>query len=172
MWIIAFLEHYNNFSYYHTHIRSARWNSKLFLFTKEIFKRTVSHKETFGFVAFFMHKIWQPSMQFVLNLFVREWGIQFVYYVHVLHICNIYKIHCMFLAFLKYYVYVYNIFYFCILRMYYAESAVDNLRIVNWFRRYYYFVKISFSYGIFPLKQIDIVKPIFLFYFSENIHNS
>ena len=78
----------------------------------------------------------------------------------------------MFLAFLKYYVYVYNIFYFCILRMYYAESAVDNLRIVNWFRRYYYFVKISFSYGIFPLKQIDIVKPIFLFYFSENIHNS
>ena len=104
-------------------------------------------------------------------------GYNLVYYVHVLHMCNIYKIHiqfhCMFLAFLKYYVYVYNIFFFCILRMYYAESAVDILRIVKWFRRYYYyFVKISFSYGIFPLKQTDIVKPIFLFYFSENIHNS
>ena len=112
-----------NFFYYHTHIRSARWNSKLFLFTKEIFKRTVSHKETFGFVAFFMHKIWQPSMQFVLNLFVREWGIQLGIYVHVLHICNIYKIHvqfhCMFLPFLKYYVYIiFSIFvyYACIMK--------------------------------------------------------
>ena len=56
--------------------------------------------------------------------------------------------------------------------MYYEESALDILRIVNWFRRYYYFVKISFSDGIFPLKQTDIIKPIFLFYFSENIHNS
>ena len=143
MWIIAFLEHYNNFSYYHTHIRSARWNSKLFLFTKEIFKKTVSHKETFGFVAFFMHKIWQPSMQFVLNLFVREWGIQLGMYVHVLHICNIYKIHIYKYNFIACFwhfsntTYIYNIFYFCILRMYYAESAVDILRIVNSFRRYY-----------------------------------
>ena len=56
--------------------------------------------------------------------------------------------------------------------MYHEESALDILRIVNWFRRYYYFVKISFSDDIFPLKQTDIIKPIFLFYFSENIHNS
>ena len=96
------------------------------------------------------------------------WYTTYMYYICVIFIKYIYNFIACFWHFSNT-TYIYNIFYFCILRMYYEESALDILRIVNWFRRYYYFVKISFSYGIFPLKQTDIIINLFSYFTSLRI---